>query len=85
MAFCTIFKVNKCASNATNTCTIGESNVTNAYTIGEARSAARSIRKVMNKDNNSISDVQQIAGEKPHKIKIKVGGDIDGCYDGKNA
>jgi hypothetical protein len=39
----------------------------------------------MNKDNNSISDVQQIAGEKPHKIKIKVGGDIDGCYDGKNA
>lgn len=38
----------------------------------------------MNKDNDSISDVWQVANEKPHKIKIKVGGDIYACCDGKN-
>ncbi len=48
-------------------------------------SAVRATQKVMKKENNSTSGAQQTIGKKPHQIKIKVGGDINGCYDGKNA
>jgi hypothetical protein len=46
---------------------------------------AKATWKVVNKDNDSISDVCQVVGKKPRKIKIKVGGDTYGHCDGKNA
>jgi hypothetical protein len=49
------------------------------------KNVAKVDRKTYKKDKNATSKAKQVVGKKPHHIQIKVGGDINGRSDGKNA
>jgi hypothetical protein len=48
------------------------------------KSVVEAIQRTLKKDSDVTISVRQVMGKKPHKICIKVGGDVDECYEGKN-
>jgi hypothetical protein len=48
------------------------------------KSVVEAIQRTMKKESDVTIGARQVMGKKPHKIYIKVGGDVDECYEGKN-
>ncbi len=46
---------------------------------------ARLVCETNQKENDATSEVRQLVGQKLHKIWVRLGGDINGRCDGKNA
>ncbi len=49
------------------------------------KSVARAILRIMKKEHDATTGARQAIGKKLHKILIKARGDVNGCYEGKNA
>jgi hypothetical protein len=49
------------------------------------KSVARAILKTMMKESDVTTSARQAMGKKLHKILIKAKGDVNACYEGKNA
>lgn len=47
-------------------------------------SEARATRRAHRKERDEATDARQSVGQKPHKVRVKAGGGIDGGCEGKN-
>ncbi len=48
------------------------------------KSVVEAIQRIVKKESDVTIGARQVMGKKLHKIYIKVGGDVDECYEGKN-
>ncbi len=55
-----------------------------ASPLVKPKSVIRAMQWIVKKDNDVVVEVRQAIGQKPHEIKVKVGGDIDGRCTCKN-